>query len=192
MTPGKPRNLATYIFIGLIVIMGIEIIYLVVQNRILKNIIADPTKYFRTLSKNEVVPSFSAQDIEGNDVEVNYAPDEPYTMLFWFGSTCSSCEDNIGYWKRLYGEYRSERLRFLGIFIGNPGSARRYVSARQIEFPVLCATHRYLVDVYRGHVLPQTMLVTPQGVVDGIWPGILRENEETAIIELIENLQDRW
>ena len=170
--------------------MGIEIIYLVIQNRMLKSIIADPTKYFGTLAEEDTVPAFTAQDIDGNDVRVSYAPDEPYTMLFWFGSTCSSCESNIQFWKRIHEEYQSEQLRFLGIFIGNPSSARRYVSAQQVEIPVLCATHRYLVDVYKGHVLPQTMLVTPSGIIDGIWPGILSEHDETSIIEALEALVD--
>ena len=188
MKSAKSRNLTTYLFIAVIVVMGIEIIYLVIQNRMLKSIIADPMKYFQTLAEDDPVPAFSAQDIDGNDVEVSYAPDEPYTMLFWFGSTCSSCENNMHVWERIYERFQSERLRFLGVFIGNPGSAKKYVSAQQLEFPVLCATHRYLVDVYKGHVLPQTMLVTPGGVIGGIWPGILSEHDEMSIVEALEAL----
>jgi peroxiredoxin len=186
---GRSRNLTTYLFIAVIVVMGVEIVYLVIQNRMLKKIIADPMKYFQTLTADEVVPAFSAMDIDGNDIEVSYTPEGPYTMLFWFGSTCSSCENNLQFWKRIHQEHRSEGLRFLGVFIGNPSSARKYVSAQHVEFPVLCATHRYLVDVYKGHVLPQTMLITPGGVVDGIWPGILREYDETDIIETLEKIR---
>jgi peroxiredoxin len=170
--------------------MGIEIIYLVIQNRMLKGIIADPERYFGTLAEGEVVPAFSAMDINGGDIEVGYAPDGPHTMLFWFGSTCSSCENNLQFWKRIDEEYRSDGLRILGIFIGNPASARTYVAAQHIDFPVLCATHRYLVDVYKGHVLPQTMLIAPGGVIRGIWPGILDEYGEMSVVEALAALVD--
>lgn len=189
MRSKKSRDRLTYVLIAIIIIMGIEIVYLIFQNRILKNIIADPMKYFQTLSKDETVPSFTAKDINGDELSVSYSETEPYTMLLWFGATCSSCENNIAFWKQIYSEYHSKRLKFLGMFIGNPSSARKFAANNNIEFPIICATQRYIVDLYKGHILPQTMLVTPEGMVKSIWPGILHEQSEIEIVETLKAFQ---
>jgi peroxiredoxin len=188
MSEKKSRDRLTYVLIAVIIVMGVEIIYLVFQNRILKNIISDPTKYFQTMSKDETVPPFTAQDINGNELSVSYSGMEPFTMLIWFGPTCSSCENNIPFWKRIYGEFHSERLRFLGMFIGNPSSGRELATTHDLEFPIICATQRSIVDLYKGHILPQTMLITPEGAIEGVWPGILNELSEIEIIEALETL----
>ncbi|NIO29256.1 MAG: redoxin domain-containing protein [Candidatus Latescibacteria bacterium] len=168
--------------------MGFEIIYLMVQNHRLKGIIQDPKKYFKTLTTDQNVPSFAAQDINGNDVSLRYSPTESHTMIFWFAPTCPSCEDNIAFWKLIYTEYSSENLKFLGMYVGNPGEAREFVSENSVEFPVVCATNRYIVDSYKGHVLPQTMLITPEGTIHGVWPGILDEKKQNEIIAALETL----
>ena len=179
----------TYVLIAVIIVMGIEIIYLIFQNRALKSIIADPTKYFQTMSKDETVPSFTAKDINGNEMSVSYSETEPFTMLLWFGPACSSCENNIAFWKRIYSEFHSENLRFLGMHIGNPSSGREYAAGYGLEFPIICATQRYIVDLYKGHILPQTMLITPEGIIEGIWPGILSEDSKVEIIEALSAFQ---
>jgi peroxiredoxin len=176
------------VLIAVIVVMGVEIIYLVIQNHRLRAIVQDPKKYFKTLSKDEIVPSFSTQDINGSDLSLRYSPGEPFTMLFWFGPTCSSCKNNIGFWKRIHDEYSSDKLRFLGIYAGNPDEAREYVLEYGFEFPVICATHRHIVDSYKGHVLPQTVLITPEGMIQGVWPGALGEERENEILMALEAL----
>lgn len=179
----KPsRDRLTNVLIVIVILMGVEIIYLIAQNYKLKSIIKDPKKYFETLSEDEIVPSFTAQDIDGNDLSLRYSPAEPYTILFWFAPTCSSCEDNIAFWKRIYRDYNSQKLRFLGMFAGNRGEARNFVSKHAIEFPVVCANHRNIVDLYKGNVLPQTVLIAPTGAIRGVWPGVLSERKEDEII----------
>jgi peroxiredoxin len=76
----------------------------------------------------------------------------------------------------------------LGMFIGNPGSGRQFADNHEMEFPVICATQRYLVDMYKGHILPQTMLVTPEGAIKGIWPGILDEQAEMEITAILKTI----
>lgn len=188
MNPRSPRDRLTYVFIVIIILMGLEIVYLTVQNHKLKAIIENPEKYFKTLSKEEIVPSFAAQDINGNDVSVRYSPTEPHTMLFWFGPNCSSCQDNLAFWKHVYDKCNSERLRFLGMFVGNPDEAREFVSERGLEFPVIYANHPHIVESYKGNVLPQTILIDPEGAVRGTWPGVLGETKREEILAALETL----
>ena len=57
----------TVVLIIVIILMGAEIIYLMYQNQKLKSIIDNPKMYFRTLSPDEMVPSFTAYDVDGNE-----------------------------------------------------------------------------------------------------------------------------
>ena len=182
------RDRLTYVFAAIIVLMGIEIIYLAVQNHKLSGIVRDPAKFFQTLSKDEIVPSFTARDINGNNVSVRYSSGEPHTVIFWFGPSCDYCEGNVAFWKRISGEYRSGKIRFLGMFAGNPVEAKEYVGRHSIEFPVICADDRHIVDSYHGHVLPQTVVINPNGTIRDVWPGVLDENAKEAIIAVLKTL----
>jgi peroxiredoxin len=189
MSPKPQRDRLTYVLVAIIVLMGIEIIYLVIQNRRLSGIIGDPKKYFQTLSTDETVPSFTARDINGKDLSVRYSSSEPYRVLFWFGPTCDYCKENIAFWKRIDGDYESDHIKTLGMFAGNIAEAKEYVAEYALEFPVVCADNSYIVDVYKGHVLPQTVLIDPLGVIRGIWPGVLDEGMKETIIARLESLK---
>jgi peroxiredoxin len=183
------RDWWTYILVAIIVIMGVEIVYLVVQNNRLRAIIEDPKKYFKALSQNDVVPSITAQDIEGNDVSLRYSTEAPHTLLFWFSPGCSVCEDNIGVWNGIYREFGSENLRILGMCAGTPEEAREYVAVNGVEFPVISAGDRYIMETYKGNVLPQTVAISPVGAVLGVWPGVLSRTQEDEIAALLQQLQ---
>jgi peroxiredoxin len=187
MSPNPRHDRLTYVLAAVIVLMGVEIVYLVIQNRRLSATIKDPKKYFQTLSKDEVVPSFSAQDIDGNDVSVRYSPGGPYRMLFWFGPTCDYCKENVAFWERIHEDYESDRLQVLGMFAGNAIEARKYVDEHGLEFPVICADNPYIVDVYKGHVLPQTVFIDSGGTIRGVWPGILDEGMKKTIVVTLES-----
>jgi peroxiredoxin len=193
--PAKPvgaaarRDRLTYVLLAVVVLMGFEIVFLVIQNQRLRRIVRDPKKYFQTVSRDEVVPSFNAADIDGNDVSVRYGPGQPYTLLFWLGPTCDACEDNVAFWKSIYDQNDSDHLRILAMFAGNPAEAREYVARHGIEFTVVCADNRFIVDSYKGHALPQTVLIDPTGTIRGVWPGVLGEKREGEIMATVESLR---
>ena len=189
MAPKFLKDWWTYILVAIIVIMGVEIVYLVVQNRRLRAIIEDPKRYFKALSQNDVVPSFTGQDIEGNDVSIRYSAEAPHTMLFWFSPGCSVCEDNLGLWNRIYGEFSSENLRVLGMCAGTPEEAREYVAVNGVEFPVMCAQDQYIMETYKGNILPQTVAISPRGTILKVWPGVVGQTQEDEIMALLQQLQ---
>lgn len=176
----------TIILIAIIIVMGVEIIYLMYQNHKLKSIIDNPKEYFKTLSPDEMVPSFTAYDIDGNDISLRYSPEAPRTLLFWFAPGCEPCEDNILFWNEIYNTYSEvEEFRYLGLCAGTPDEAQEYASGYDIEFPVMCVTDRYMVETYQGHVLPQTVLISPEGAIIKVWPGALEENSKGEILSYL-------
>lgn len=182
------KNWLSILLTTTVVVMGFEIIYLVHQNRRLRRIVEDPTQYFQTLKQDDIVPSFSAQDINGNEISLRYAPTQPHTLLLWFSPTCSACEENLYFWNDLYRDCDSNLLRFLGMCPGDPEQARTMVTDYDLRFPVICLNEPSLVEAYKGNVLPQTVLISPEGAIRGVWPGSLREEQRGNIVTILAQL----
>jgi len=188
VSPEAAKDRWTIILIVVVILMGAEIIYLMYQNRKLKAIIDNPKEYFRTLSPDEMVPSFTASDIDGNDISLRYSPDAPRTLLFWFAPGCESCENNIQFWNEVYNKYSdAKKFRYLGLCAGIPDEAREYIAEYNVEFPVVCVTDRFMVEIYQGHVLPQTVLISPEGVITKVWPGTLGQDNRDEILSYLAN-----
>jgi peroxiredoxin len=170
-------------------LMALEIVYLFVENRKLKAVIEDPKKYFKTLARDDTVPSFSARDIEGKEINVRYSDNSPFTLLFWFSPGCSSCEDDIHFWNELGADYAVGEIRCIGMCVGSPEEARQFADENNIEFPVVCVGDPFILERYKGHVLPQTVFVSPMGKVLEVWPGSLDVTERDNILNSLGRLQ---
>jgi hypothetical protein len=71
---------------------------------------------------------------------------------------------------------------------GNPAAARQYVATHGLSFSVICADNDFFVTAYKGNVLPQTVLISPQGKIVRVWPGGLNSERETEIKALLQGL----
>ncbi|MFC1475378.1 peroxiredoxin family protein [Candidatus Zixiibacteriota bacterium] len=182
------RDRWTIVLIAVIVVMGLEIIYLVYQNQQLKAIMKDPKRYFKTLSADDQVPAITALDVNGDEISLRYSPTAPQTLLFWFAPTCSSCEDNIGFWNRLYAADSTKNTRYVGMCISQATEARAFIAEHEIKFPVISTDDRHLIESYQGNVLPQTVLISPEGTIVDVWPGAIDQVREEEIIALLAGL----
>jgi len=175
------------ILIIIILILAVEVFYLVSQNRKLRAMIANMPQ-LTPLAEGDRVPLLKAQDIDGRLVTLNYGPTQPMTVLFWYSATCSYCADNFEFWNRLYLENDSDSLRFLGVCACSPDDARMLKEEYQLEFPVICVNEPYIISTYRGNVLPQTVLISPEGVINGAWPGSLTNEQIDEILTALAEI----
>ena len=182
------KNWLSLFLIGISILMGIEIVYLMHQNRRLRNIITSPEQYYQVLEREDIVPPFTAQDLDGNTVSLQYSPDQPHTLLLWFSPTCQACEDNLYFWNDLYHDYDSDRLLLLGMCTDDPADVRNMVTEYGLNFPIVCLDDPSLVEAYKGNVLPQTVLISPQGTIRKAWPGPLGVEQRGSIRTVLSQL----
>jgi peroxiredoxin len=183
------KNRTTIILLALIVLMGAEIAYLTHQNRQLRALVDDPSRLFeKTLQSGQTVPAIRAADVGGNEISLTYAEGGPYTLLLWFSPTCSSCEDNFAFWKETYRFRVPEKLRIIGFCACNVGEGRDVVAAQTLEYPVLAVTEPSIVEMYKGNLLPQTILIAPEGLIKGVWPGALLDKQKREITSILSAL----
>ncbi len=183
------KNWVSILLSIIIVLMGLEIIYLVHQNRQLSNMIAESRKTIKTLVPGDTVLSFVDHDIYGNTISIEYAPTQPHTLLLWFSASCSACEDNLSFWNELYQGYSADLVHFLGMGVGDSAEIQAVAADFDIKFPVVCANEPFYRETYRGNVYPQTLLISPEGVVCDTWMGSLQEEQKDSIITALAQLE---
>ena len=177
------------ILMVVVVLMGIEILYLVRQNNRLAAVVRDPKQVFKTLESGDTVPVIRTFDLEGNNLNLQYGAEEPHTFLFWFAPGCYSCDENLEFWNSLYLEYASDGARFVGMCACEPDDAREVVVKHGLEFAVTCATDPFIVEMYKGNALPQTVHIAPEGTISKVWTGPLVEGQKEEILSVLESLK---
>ncbi|MEW6014383.1 MAG: hypothetical protein AB1690_03570 [Candidatus Zixiibacteriota bacterium] len=181
MSSNPRQSRAVIILLVIVVLMAAEIFYLSYQNSKLRAMIDDPSRLLRTLNPDDAVPSVRTQDINGVDFSLRFGPEEPATLLLWFSPGCSHCESNFEYWEKIYQRHDDTRLRMAGFCAGNFDEARQLAMERDIKYPVLAVTDPYITETFKGNVLPQTVLISPEGIIKRVWPG---EHDDQARLEI--------
>jgi peroxiredoxin len=182
------KNWLSLFLIAIAILMGIEIVYLMLENRRMRSIITNPKQYYQVLEQDDKVPPFTAQDLDGNTISLQYSPDRPHTLLLWFSPTCRACEDNLYFWNDLHRDFDSDHMLLLGMCTDDPADVRTVVAEYGLNFPVVCLDDPSLVDAYKGNVLPQTVLISPRGTIREVWPGPLGEKQRGSIITVLSQL----
>jgi peroxiredoxin len=183
------NNRIILLLLVVIVLMSVEVVYLVYQNRQLRQMIDDPSRFFeKTLQTGQTVPAIRAGDVNGNEIGLTYSPQSPFTLVLWFSPTCSSCEDNFGFWEDIHHLRNPEKLRIIGFCACTSMEGKELVSTKSLEFPILAATDPSIVDLYKGNLLPQTILINPDGLIRNVWPGALLESQKKEILSILGSL----
>ncbi|MEZ5358439.1 MAG: redoxin domain-containing protein [Candidatus Zixiibacteriota bacterium] len=175
----------------LVAMMAIEIVYLVYQNQQLRTIIEDPQKYFKAISQKEIVPSLNLMNTDGETVLLSYSPDAPFTVLFWFSPGCAGCEDNFEFWEKLASDTKNNRVRFYGMCIGDVDDAIAFADEQDFPFPTLCVSEQFVLDAYKGGVIPQTVLIAPEGTVLDTWTGKMEDPQKDKILSFLQQFQSQ-
>jgi peroxiredoxin len=172
------------VLIVIIIVMGVEILLLVQENKKLRNTLSLSKGPFKILNPEEKVPPLIGIDQKGEELRIDY-PSSKKTVLFWFSPACPSCEENLAFWKEIYQRHNSEKLRFAGVTQAEKSKVEEFIKRFQLEFPVLIISNLSLVDQYKVEVIPQTMLIDSNGIVQKVWPGPLSENYKKEIEEML-------
>jgi peroxiredoxin len=179
------RNRLTYILIAIIILLAAAIVGLLYENHRLDAMINTPKSYQHMVTPDSLAVSFSTVDIEGNKVDLNYHPEGPHTLIFWFGTFCRQCADNVEIWNRICGNSDSTNLRCYGMSTGDLDEVKQFAEKHNVNFSVIPVRSRLVIDSYKGNVLPQTVLISPEGIIQGVWPGIINRDQEDIILAML-------
>jgi hypothetical protein len=117
------------------------------------------------VEKGAVVASLSVLTLDGQKGQVNWAGTRP-TVLYVFRPDCIWCARNFNSLRTLHGD---TRYRFIALSLAKDG-VREYLSTNGTPMPTYIATSETARTLKLG-ITPETIVVSPQGVVERVWPG---------------------
>lgn len=105
------------------------------------------------------------------------------TVLYYFSPECGWCEKNWLNVKALIAGTH-DRVRFIGL--STTPDVADYMAERRLNFEVYTGLTLEAVRAYRFGGTPQTVVVSPDGVVRHVWAGAYGERQQREIEKAFE------
>ena len=131
-------------------------------------------------------PEFSLPDLNEKIQTPDNWKGKILVINFW-ATWCTPCLKEIPMFNRVQSEYAPDGVQFIGIAIDNKASIQEFMQKTPINYPVLYGvkTATKLVQEYGNDagVLPYTVFIDAQGIIQRIAPGQLKEKYTRESIE---------
>lgn len=102
------------------------VVLLALQNRQLEATLAEVSLRAASggLQEGDVIPPLELVDLGGSRETKEWSGDRS-SLLFFFTTTCSACEQNLDRWKDAYSRYSNE-LEIIAVGLDSLGAVRAY------------------------------------------------------------------
>jgi peroxiredoxin len=131
-----------------------------------------------------LAPLFEAPQVDGTSIQLTALRGSPVIVNFW-ATWCPPCIDELPLLEQLYQEYRAEGLQVVAVNMAEPESqVREWVSALDLNFPVVLDPQDRLRRLYYVIGQPSTYVISPDGTVSAIFYGPVDEERLRASILL--------
>ena len=169
-----------------IVLLMLIVVFLIRQNRELKSGLSALKTGQRpsTLWAGKRVGPVNLHTLANTLETLNYGDSRSDFLLFVFSTTCPFCEKTWPNWEKLAEAYAGSRVQVIGISMHGLELTKAYVDLKKPSFDVLLADTVF-ARVYGISGVPETILVRGDGVVAGIWTGILADEHLEAVANLL-------
>ena len=182
------KNLQYIVSFVAVFFLAVEVILLSRQNKELKNRLAGfiGNGSADILASGDLVPSFTALNSDGEEVEIAYSEMAANTLLFVLAVDCGACQRNLDNWSNIASRLEKSPCRVLGVALDPLDKIKNYVIAHQLNYPVFVPADTGFVRNYKPFVTPQTLLIGATGRVEKIWIGVLEAPQQEEILALLK------
>jgi peroxiredoxin len=115
------------------------------------------------------VPAITAKRVNGTIETIGYFSSDRPTVLYVFTPSCSWCERNLENIKALI-EFKGAEYRFVGLSLSGKDISS-YLVAKRLVLATYTDLPRDILETYKLHGTPQTIVISPQGRVIQNWAG---------------------
>ena len=130
-------------------------------------------------------PDFTLTDLAGEAVPVSRFDGSLLLINFW-ATWCAPCVEEMPMLSDLQKRYSAQGFEILGIALDDPEKAGDFVAELGIRYPILVGTADAILVGRnygnRGGMLPYSVLVDPQGMVQWTHLGALDATELETLI----------
>lgn len=189
--PAKFWILLMGIFVAL---AAIQIVFLIRQNRELKQAVASLHSSPQTQTVTQKAPppdflkpgdhltAFKAIGADGKEETISYS-DRDYLLLIT-ATKCPWCAKTMPVWKEIAEKAKGLPIRILAVSVDGKGELSDYIKSNNIKFEVVNFADPSTVASYKAFATPQTIFVKRGGTVEKTWRGMLTEENGNDVTKL--------
>lgn len=134
----------------------------------------------RRLKPGTAVPQLSLRRIESGMVEtIRYEEGDRPTVMYVLSPACGWCAKNENSIRQLIAAKRDD-YRFLGIVLAEEGT-QEFARSHDIGIPLFAGISEEAKKAYKMGGTPQTIVVSPKGVVVANWNGAYLGKQKDAV-----------
>lgn len=184
--PGTKMRWMMIIGALVIVILIVEVVVLVIQNRELKATLQAILEGARSeiLTAGDRVGPVHLTALDNTTMQLDYAePDGRYLLLI-FSADCPVCDRNLGAWNSIAGSVSGAGRYVFGLSVDGIEKTGFFTATSGVRFYVAStAGDTDFRRVYKIAGVPETIAVRGGGIVEKVWQGELTKAD-------VEEIQD--
>lgn len=128
---------------------------------------------------------FTLKDLEGNDISLSDFEGKIVLLNFW-ATWCKFCDIEMPDLERLYTE--NEGIVVLGVNVGEDiDLVKEYVDEKNLSFPIVLDETTEIASDYLVSGLPTTYFIDENGMIYGVFPGMMTYDMMTGFVEDMKN-----
>ncbi|HXG06983.1 MAG TPA: redoxin domain-containing protein [Nitrososphaera sp.] len=176
------KNLYSIILHLLVIVLAIEVVLLMRQNKALKE--------GRGSAVQETIKEGEMLELSGlTPVTDGGQPDTTLhrQLIFVFTTRCPFCKETLPLWKYFADSVAQKNsVAVLGISLDPMQETQAYLTEQQIRFPVFIpAEKEAFSNKNKLHSVPQTILRNSGGIVEKVWRGRLTVDQFNEVVQAI-------
>ena len=138
----------------------------------------------------DAAPDFTIPDLSGQNVQLSSFVGKKVVLLNFWGLRCGACLEEMPYLEKIWKKYADKGLVVLGV--DTDGVDRQTVvdTLKEVKvavgYPLLLDQEFKVTDVYTNFLVPLTIVIDKQGIIQYIHTGF-EKGDEKAYEEAIRN-----
>jgi len=175
----------------LIILLGVETVLLILQNRQLKATLqAMMASAVEPLKPGEKIEPVKVETLDGATIDLGFADPTKQYLLCIFSTTCPHCEKTMPVWSQIAHNADEKKLTIIGISTFALEETKKYVSEKKPGFYVVSAGgDTSFSRKFKISGVPETILVKGNGIVVKAWIGELQSGQIEEIQTLLSASQ---
>lgn len=176
------KNLYNIALHLLVVVLAVEVVVLMRQNKELKE--GRGSAVQETIKVGDVLELSGLTPVtDGSQFTIV----SHRQLIFAFTTRCPFCKEMLPLWKYFADSVAQKNsVAVLGISLDPLQETQAYLAEQQIHFPVFIPTDtETFSNKNKLHTVPQTILRSPQGIVEKVWRGRLTAEQFNEVVQAI-------
>jgi hypothetical protein len=171
------ENRWSFVLSGLLLLIGTMNVLLIRQNLKLRALLEESAP--KQLKTGDVVTGFTAHDLAGNTIDVQYGHDSPKRVLLFFSPRCRYSASQFVSWIPLIQNSSPSKTEVLLIAMDTEQEWEINNFLGAVNCPPQSASFKVALiptnvrEAYKFSVTPTTVVVSNEGVVQNAWSGLV-------------------